>query len=1002
MGDRALPPNFVSTHGERLGPIFYVIDELDNCLVLEDNQPIQVHLDPDCYVPELMDPETLDNVSRVFHIKYTRMDEDSSPDVIVLSGSEPSDDQFSSDGDEDNDQDGALVGDNLYNPIDLSSGSSLSLEVNEQSNAANKLVDHRYAPEVSYEKKITASDVGQSRLYLASKFTAYLKLSGDGSIWTITGPDSNVEKNVFFFHLLKSGGRGGEWKFGVGFCLKIEVSHANGNNIFVLKDREVVQLIKTRCSSFSDNHPELNQGSYCKVVPLKLISSLLHKKVVFMVDARPVGYEMNRSVYIVQQIWDDASVINVFEAAAEMNEHKTHVLVDSMPKVEDAFSQCGSDHEAVEDLDTFYSTISPSHSSSPESESQVRRAGNGSLEVIDFVFWLCDSMRVTMDAVHQSGGFCLFQLSQKQHDKVQAIVEDDLITTFIHQLKEGHVFIISDFKVIPNGGLVRVTRHRFRILFKCSTSVVAAANRVIPNPGLNFVGVLCGLKRKTDVECNGKILKVIVLEVFADGKKIPCNLVGDCSALIDINSLKKYHRPPVLILQSFKIKVNGDKVSLQNVINISRVSINPNMQETVNFLNEYRFASHHFSRLCSNEIGDLVCIIDDESFDWKLIRTIANLKGNNEDEQFFVVGKIKEIVEDPEWWVFSCVCGHPIVGDDNVFHCQLCGREVQHFMTSYRIKILVEDGTSCGMFVLLDSAVTKLLGRTSSILSTVFHQLIGKEIIFKVQAKQINSPGYCGTFKIVNVISDAHFFNKLQPDQCIKDVSSDLAFSPILEDFSQSGQLRSYNNQVISGVPIQLHSIKEMLADILCAKIYSSASRNDQICFLIGEIIDVVKHQKWWYYCCLCNAPIWHVGNLFYCYLCRVECVDAIRRYRIKIIVSHSNGSNIFILEDDEVMQILKMSCSEFLIDEGNSSQSKDDYTVPNRMISQLMNKKIVFIVDPRPIGYELNTSLHVVRAICDDIDIVKFLEDSMINPYFMIYFVLKLSDLFNPSLTYS
>ncbi|QHN78333.1 Replication factor-A carboxy-terminal domain protein [Arachis hypogaea] len=523
-------------------------------------------------------------------------------------------------------------------------------------------------------------------------------------------------------------------------------------------------------------------------------------------------------------------------------------------------------------------------------------------------------------------------LMDKQHDKVQATVDDDLITTFIHQLKEGHVFIISDFKVIPNGGLVRVTRHRFRILFKCSTSVVAAANRDIPNPGLSltsmdeilqkrtdyeylidFVGVLCGLKRKADVECNGKILN----------KKIPCNLVGDCSALMDINSLKRYQRPPVLILQSFKIKVNGDKVSLQNVINVSRVSINPDI---------YHIASHHFSRLHSNEIGDL-------------------------DGQFFVVGKIKEIVEDPEWWLFSCVCGHPIVGDDNVFHCQLCGREVQHFMTSYRIKILVEDGTSCGMFVLLDSAVTKLLGRTCSDVFLLledemekiehpycpqfFHQLIGKEIVFKVQAKRINSPGYCGTFKIINVISDAHFFNKLQSDQCIKDVSSDSAFSPILEDFSQCGQLRSYDNQVISGVPIQLHSIKEMLADILCAKIYSSASRNDQICFLISKIIDVLKHQKWWCYYCLCNAPVSHVGNLFYCYLCRFECVDAIRRYRIKIIVSHSNGSNIFILEDDEVMQILKK-------------------------------------MDPRPIGYELNTSLHVVRAICDDIDIVRFLEDSI------------------------
>ena len=50
----------------------------------------------------------------------------------------------------------------------------------------------------------------------------------------------------------------------------------------------------------------------------------------------------------------------------------------------------------------------------------------------------------------------------------------------------------------------------------------------------------------------------------------------------------------------------------------------------------------------------------------------------------------------------------------------------------------------------------------------IFHQLIGKEIVFKVQAKRINTPGYCGTFKVINVISDARFFNKLQVDQFIK------------------------------------------------------------------------------------------------------------------------------------------------------------------------------------------------------------------------------------------
>ncbi|XP_057746655.1 uncharacterized protein LOC130965916 [Arachis stenosperma] len=274
--------------------MFYVIDELDNCIVLEvirnndqllitdysfeqirtfylidreafvqfryvdfgiffislwdkDNQPIQVHLDPNAYVPELMDPKTLDNVSRVFHIKYTRIDEESSANVMVLSGSEPSDDQFSSDGDENNDQDGTMVGDNPHNLIDLSSGISLSLEVNEQSNAANELVDPRYAPEASFEKIITASDVGQSRLYLASKFAANLKPSGDGSIWTITGPDSNVEKNVFFFHLLKSGGRGTEWKFGLGW--------SEGCRIYNLKEGDIISL---KLSSIANRQIELS------------------------------------------------------------------------------------------------------------------------------------------------------------------------------------------------------------------------------------------------------------------------------------------------------------------------------------------------------------------------------------------------------------------------------------------------------------------------------------------------------------------------------------------------------------------------------------------------------------------------------------------------------------------------------------------------------------------------------------------------------------------------
>ncbi|KAL4306185.1 hypothetical protein AHAS_Ahas16G0153000 [Arachis hypogaea] len=53
------------------------------------------------------------------------------------------------------------------------------------------------------------------------------------------------------------------------------------------------------------------------------------------------------------------------------------------------------------------------------------------------------------------------------------------------------------------------------------------------------------------------------------------------------------------------------------------------------------------------------------------------------------------------------------------------------------------------------------------------------------------------------------------------------------------------------------------------------------------------------------------------------------------------------------------------------------DYIDRDVIISHMMNKKFVFMIDARPIGYELDMSLHVVRATCDDNCIINFFEDA-------------------------
>ncbi|XLU81359.1 hypothetical protein S245_004779 [Arachis hypogaea] len=63
---------------------------------------------------------------------------------------------------------------------------------------------NRCPPSPCYRKTMTSSDLRTIRLHLSIAFAKYLKPSGHGSIWNITGPPSSVGKNIFFFCLLRS------------------------------------------------------------------------------------------------------------------------------------------------------------------------------------------------------------------------------------------------------------------------------------------------------------------------------------------------------------------------------------------------------------------------------------------------------------------------------------------------------------------------------------------------------------------------------------------------------------------------------------------------------------------------------------------------------------------------------------------------------------------------------------------------------------------------------
>ncbi|QHN76789.1 Replication protein A 70 kDa DNA-binding subunit [Arachis hypogaea] len=385
-------------------------------------------------------------------------------------------------------------------------------------------------------------------------------------------------------------------------------------------------------------------------------------------------------------------------------------------------------------------------------------------------------------------------MDEKLH-KIQATIRDKLIPNFAVSLTEGEVYLMTHFTVVPNTGLNRAVKHRFRLLFQYKTSVVSVVSIRIPHSGLcftsideidqrtkdddfliDFVGIITGVRKERDVASYGKMIKAVVLEVFSDGKKVQCNVFGNACDLLEYDNLQKYPRSLLIVLESFKIKAIEGGVMLQNVMNVSRLFINPDIPESVEFLSRFSVASYGFSRLVTNELGYLVSKVDGDFFNPKEISNIQDLCADNGDGHYFVIGTIKEVMDEPDWWYYSCVCGHVVVEHEDLYLFDACGSCIEHVMVKFFLKIVVSHANGNNIFVLKDREVVQIIKtRCSSFLDNhpelnqgsyckvvplkLISSLLHKKVVFMVDARPVGYEMNRSVYIVQQIWDDASVIN---------------------------------------------------------------------------------------------------------------------------------------------------------------------------------------------------------------------------------------------------
>ncbi|KAK2411537.1 replication protein A 70 kDa DNA-binding subunit C [Trifolium repens] len=259
---------------------------------------------------------------------------------------------------------------------------------------------------------------------------------------------------------------------------------------------------------------------------------------------------------------------------------------------------------------------------------------------------------------------------------------------------------------------------------------------------------------------------MIVVELTDHTRKIELALFGDYVPQFQKMMADASGAMPICIVQYAKVKLFRDQVSIQNVINATRIMMDPDVAEVVAFRDG--LAVHGI------EAGGSVVAL------WPRIRVsmeedflhsyppmvISNLNSVVDNSTFIVCATIIGVVSGEDWWYPACKCHKSVTADSGSYYCERCVKHVFQMIPRFRVKFLVTDGTGDAVFVLFDADVQHLLGqRCSSLVATAGVErggnyppeilaLEGTKVLFKVS--RVASPLLLSdcTFRVKRVCTD--------------------------------------------------------------------------------------------------------------------------------------------------------------------------------------------------------------------------------------------------------
>ncbi|WJX38032.1 hypothetical protein P8452_25732 [Trifolium repens] len=369
--------------------------------------------------------------------------------------------------------------------------------------------------------------------------------------------------------------------------------------------------------------------------------------------------------------------------------------------------------------------------------------------------------------------------------KIHASVRRQLMYVFDSKIAEGKVYKMSYFTVVPESGLFRSTQHPYKLKFEMKTKVQICGNNSIDTYGLSLstigdifaygpehdflidvAAVITGVSGEREYIRDGKVVKMVLLELTDNSGKCECAFFGDYVDILQGMLVKAGVGLPIVVVQFAKIKIFSGKVSIQNVVNATRIFVNPPIPEIVS-LRKNLAVDGLESAASIPVLGPRVTTSFEDDFLLMFPKTtLANLVGLAEDGIYVVSASVVDLVDPEEWWYPGCRCHRSLTADSGAYYCKYCVKHVFKMVPRFRVKLRVDDGTSEAVFVVFDADMHVMVGKhcfemvldskaeDAGFYPPEFDLLKGKTFLFKVQKSYSGALRFDDSYRVKRVCSD--------------------------------------------------------------------------------------------------------------------------------------------------------------------------------------------------------------------------------------------------------